>query len=221
MKTDKKRHVAFFDLDNTILNTNSGKIMIHQAFRRGLINKKEFIQALILSVFYRIGVLSPEKIMKKMASWLKGVPEKQFIDFASNTFSKYIKDAIRDNARTAINYHKNNNGHTVILSAATHYICNQVKEILDIDDVICSKMEVIEGYFSGYPEGEYCYGNEKLIRTKAYCEAHNFDIDEAYYYADSISDLKVLEKVGNPMCVSPDSKLIEVAQKRRWQMYRW
>lgn len=221
MKTNKKKHVAFFDLDNTILNSNSGKILILQAFKKGLINKNAIIQALILSVFYRIGLLSPERIMKKMASWLKGVPENQFIDFARNTFSIYIKNAIREQARKAIKYHKQNNGHTVILSAATHYICNPVKDVLEIDDVICSKMEVIDGYFSGYPEGEYCYGKEKLIRTKAYCETHNFDIDEAYYYADSISDLNVLEKVGNPMCVSPDAKLIQVAEKRRWQMFRW
>jgi len=215
------RYVAFFDLDDTILATNSGRIMVEEARRNGLISRNVIVQGLFLALLYRIGLLDPHQIMKRMALWLKGIPEDRFIHFTSGIFKKRIKPLIRDKARDAIEYHKNLQGRTVILSAATNYVCQPVKEYLTMDDIICSHMELQHGHFAGRVKGAYCYGDEKLRRVLAYCEDLKFDPAEAYYYADSISDLDVLQRVGHPVCVSPDKRLREVAGQRGWEVAEW
>ena len=216
-----KSYVAFFDLDHTIFNVNSGRILIEHAHKRGLIHLKQIILAYLFSALYGIGLLNAEYIMKKLAIWLKGISEKDFIEFSDTVFDKYLKDAVRPDAKKEIDYHKKNNAYMVILSAATWYICRPAKELLLFDDILCSKLEVVDGTFSGNPDGDYCFGVEKLNRVKQYCKKHNFEIKQAYYYADSHSDVMVLKAVGNPVCVTPDSKLKKVALKNGWSIRQW
>jgi HAD superfamily hydrolase (TIGR01490 family) len=214
-------HVAFFDLDHTILDINSGVIMVKEAHRKGLIRKADFISALLLSVFYKAGFLNAEFIMKRMAAWLNGTSEQKFIQFADQVFEQHIRKAIRKQAREMVKYHQNNGGRSVLLSASTPYVCDPVKNTLQLDDIICSKLEVIDGHFSGNPEGKYCYGAEKLVRTIQYCHENKYDLSDAYYYADSHSDLDVLKAIGHPQCVTPDKKLRSFALKNGWDILNW
>ncbi len=47
------------------------------------------------------------------------------------------------------------------------------------------------------------------------------DLSASYAYGDSISDLPMLESVGNPVAVNPDPRLRRIARERRWAMERW
>lgn len=216
-----KKYVAFFDLDHTIFDVNSGRILIEHAHKKGLINTKQIFLAYVFSALYAIGLLKAEYIMIQLADWLKGISEKEFAEFATDVFKKYLKNTVRAQARKEIVQHKENNAHMVILSAATPYICESAKDMLDFNDVLCSKMEVIDGFFSGNPDGPYCYGDEKLNQVIDYCAKNNFELQQAYYYADSYSDLNVLKAIGNPVCVTPDNKLKKVAQKNGWPVQNW
>lgn len=46
------------------------------------------------------------------------------------------------------------------------------------------------------------------------------DLANSYGYSDSITDLPMLELVGNPVAVNPDRELTRVAHDRDWEM-RW
>ena len=46
------------------------------------------------------------------------------------------------------------------------------------------------------------------------------DLANSYAYSDSITDLPMLELVGNPVAVNPDRELTRVAREREWDM-RW
>ncbi|MBN1406193.1 MAG: HAD-IB family hydrolase [Calditrichaceae bacterium] len=216
-----KKYVAFFDLDHTILDVNSGRILIEQAHKKGLVDTKKIFLAYMFSALYGIGLLRAEYIMLKLADWLKGIAEKEFAAFTSEMFEKYLKNTVRQQAIKEIQRHKKHDAKLVILSAATSYVCESVKKMLGFDDLLCSKMEVIDGFFSGFPDGPYCYGDEKLNQVIDYCEKHNFNLKETFYYADSHSDIVVLEAIGNPICVTPDRKLKKLAQKKDWPVYNW
>ena len=103
-----------------------------------------------------------------------------------------------------------------MLSAANQYICNLVRDFIDLEDMICTEMEVIDGFFTGFPRDSYCYGEQKLERVKAYCEACKCSLENTWYYADAYSDLPVLEQVGRPVCITPEPKLEKIARKRGW-----
>ncbi|MGH7338800.1 MAG: HAD family hydrolase, partial [Myxococcota bacterium] len=47
------------------------------------------------------------------------------------------------------------------------------------------------------------------------------DLTKSYAYADSLSDLPMLESVGHPVAVNPDPRLRRIARERRWAVERW
>ncbi len=55
----------------------------------------------------------------------------------------------------------------------------------------------------------------------SYARRRGVDLRRSYAYADSISDLPMLEAVGNPVAVNPDRRLAAAARERGWQLRRW
>lgn len=216
-----KPYVAFFDLDNTILNINSGRAFVEQAYSAGMLSKRDIARAWYLAAIYKLGLADPEKIIARMARWLKGVPEQQIIDLSGRVFQSSLQKAIRSRARQEIQAHKEKQATTVILSAAINHICTLVQKSIGLDDAVCTELEVVGGRFTGRPKGRYCYGVEKVQRLRDYCSLAGCAPQEAWYYADSLSDLPALEIVGNPVCVTPDERLRKVARQRGWTICDW
>jgi HAD superfamily hydrolase (TIGR01490 family) len=214
-------YVAFFDLDGTILNTNSGKILAHYAHKTGILPSRHLINGIFLSALYKMGLMQPEKIIGRVTKWFAGIEETALTEITDQIYDRFLKRAIRKSALTEINFHKSNNGQTVLLSAAINYICQPIKEFLDMDDMICTGLEVKEGRLTGNPKDKYCFGSEKLRQAKLFCQTHGFSLGKAYFYADSKEDLPLLEKVGHPVCVTPDPKLDRIAQKKGWTIDNW
>jgi phosphoserine phosphatase len=49
-----------------------------------------------------------------------------------------------------------------------------------------------------------------------YADLHGLDLRESVAYADSASDLPMLEAVGFPVAVNPETRLASIANKRGW-----
>jgi len=49
-------------------------------------------------------------------------------------------------------------------------------------------------------------------------ETDSINWSESWAYADSYSDLPVLERVGHPIAVYPDNELATHAQEHRWEI---
>ena len=79
------------------------------------------------------------------------------------------------------------------------------------------------------PDGTYS-GNLSVVpptgETRAqiladYCEAEGLKLEESIAYADSSSDLPMLEAVGFPVAVNPETRLAAIARKRGWLVEDW
>jgi len=215
------RYVAFFDLDSTILDTSSGKLYLKYRYDKGFLSLAGLILGSFVVFLWLIGLLNIHYIIKKWIKKYEGTPERELADFSNNLFNDVIINHIRKDAINEINFHKNNQARIVLLSAATSYICDPIKKYLKIDDVICTQLDVQNGIFTGRLLTNYCYGEEKLKRAEEYCRFHGFEITDAFYYADSYADVFVFEKVGNPVCVSPDNRLKRLAVEKAWKIDNW
>ena len=220
-ETLNKDYIAFFDLDHTILNTNSGKIMGIAAFREGIIKKQKFIEGVIYGLGSKLGLVEGDTIMPRLVKWLNGHPEQYIVDFARQVFNEVLKYTIRKEAIQEIEFHRNNNAHLVMLSASVNFICKPVIEFLGLDDLICTDPHVINHRFSGHTQGGVCFGEEKLVRSRSFIQTHGLSLHDAFFYTDSFTDLPMLEAVGNPVAVTPVRKLAAVARSRGWQIYNW
>ncbi len=219
--TRSNDYIVFFDLDKTLTNSISGKALAAAAFRKGLLSNWKLLNAAILTLEFRLRLTDQLKIIDAMVSWVKGIPEKSIDDLCTEVFNEVLFPSVYKDAISEIKHHKAKNAKVVILSSALATICKQMAENLNIDDIICSGLEVKNGYMTGRPLGHLCFGEEKAVRLKRYCEIFNFSLSEAWYFGDSISDLHALNAIGNPVCVNPDKKLKKVAKRRGWKIVLW
>jgi len=215
------RYIAFFDVDGTLINGNSGKSLVRTGYKKGVVSTRNFMHALYLSLLFRCHLRKPGMIIETMAAWLEGLSEDVVKKLSEEVFLSSLSAAIRPEIYTEIHYHKKRNARLVILSSAIRFVCVPLAKHLAMDDVICSELEVRDGVFTGRIAGDLCYGGEKVKRLKVYCEAMNLSPENAYYYADSYSDFEALDSVGYPVCVNPDNKLAKVAGEKNWIIHEW
>jgi HAD superfamily hydrolase (TIGR01490 family) len=220
-ETEKFSYFAFFDLDRTLTGTVSGTALAKRAWKKGLMSPLNLLRALSLSAGYKLGIKDPEKAVYKMTQWVKGVTEEQMKILCAEVFNDIILPSFYTEAGEEIKMHKNRNAKTVILSSSLSPICNEAASYLGMDDIICSGLEVSDGILTGRPAGRLCFGGEKLIRLKDYCEKYNTDPLNCWYYADALADLPVLQIVGFPVCVNPDKKLNAIAREKGWKINHW
>ncbi|MBW1814357.1 MAG: haloacid dehalogenase-like hydrolase [Deltaproteobacteria bacterium] len=123
-----KKYIAFFDIDNTVISATSGKVMAANGYREGLISNLNLMEGLVLSLLYRFKLMKSENVIKLMARWLKGISEKEILDFSTRLFDEHLKDKVREKARLEVDFHNTNGGFTVILSATTRYLSELIKQ---------------------------------------------------------------------------------------------
>jgi putative phosphoserine phosphatase/1-acylglycerol-3-phosphate O-acyltransferase len=215
------RYIAFFDLDRTITKAISGRALARGALRKGILKSSDLAIALYFGLFYRLRLADPVMIMEKMTYWVKGMSEKTLTDLCLEVFKKVMLPSIHHEIFNELKKHKENNALTVILSSSLVPICKAVAEYLEMDDIICSELEVKDGFLTGKPVGNLCYGDEKLVRLRKYCEKNNTTVTDAWYYGDALVDQPPLSIVGHPVCVNPDHKLKRVAEKNNWRIDYW
>ncbi len=156
-----------------------------------------------------------------MAMWMAGLPEVALERLVKDIFEKHLISAIRPEIIEEIEYHKKNNAEVVILSATLPAMCKLFSAYFRLANFICSELEIVDEKFTGRPIGQFCFGDEKRVRLDQYCREHNYNQEDAYYYADAISDLSALNVVGHPVCVNPDKRLAQCALDKVWPVYNW
>jgi HAD superfamily hydrolase (TIGR01490 family) len=212
---------AFFDLDRTITKAISGRELARGAFRKGIMRLPDMIQGIFLSIAYKSGLKSQTEIINDLVKWVRGMPEQTLIDLCHEISVKVLIPSVYKEAREEISMHKKRKAKTLMLSSALSCICVEMANNLNIDEIICSELEVSDGVLTGRPLGRLCFGDEKRVRLIAYCKKNNIKVEDTWYYADSISDLPVLSVVGHPVCINPDKKLKKAANSTGWPVIHW
>lgn len=217
----QKSYIAFFDLDKTIISINSGPVLVKEAYRSGLMSTKNLINALYLSWLYKFHLRDTSILISFMGKWLKGLTVEKVSDLSDRVVQKYLVKVIRPEIYSEISFHREQNAEIVILSSVMIDICRFLGPHLGIDKFICTTMEAVDGILTGLPEKNFCFNDEKRVRLTEYCKIMNYNLHDAFYYGDSISDLPALEVVGHPVCVVPDKQLLKIARIKGWKICDW
>ena len=211
-------YTAFYDLDHTILDGNSATHLVQEARKRGVMTERQFRQAVWLSILYKLKIGEPTKMINRMLSWLKGLKESSITKLSQEIFDHIIKETIRPEIVETIREHRAKKGKVVLLSSATTPICQPVSQYLELDEIICTRLESENGILTGHTAGKLVYGPEKKVRMLAYCREKEYDPQESWYYGDSHTDRYVMQAVGFPVAVFPDKRLLKIAKRNNWSI---
>jgi HAD superfamily hydrolase (TIGR01490 family) len=90
------------------------------------------------------------------------------------------------------------------------------------DEIIGARLVVDgDGRYTGDLERPPLVGEARAAWLRRYAASMGVDLSESYAYADSYSDLPLLEAVGNPVAVNPDVALYRAARRNEWPTEEW
>jgi len=104
----------------------------------------------------------------------------------------------------------------VVITATNRFVTAPIVARLGIDTLLATECEVIDGRYSGRTTDIPCFREGKVTRLNRWLEENHFNLDDSYFYSDSLNDLPLLEQVAHPVAVDPDPKLRAEAERRGW-----
>jgi len=111
-------------------------------------------------------------------------------------------------------------GHrTLLITGALDLVTKPLRPLFD--DIVAAEMSVTDGVYDGRLTSVPPTGEARYQTLVDYASTHDIDLQEAVAYADSSSDLPMLEAVGFPVAVNPETKLASIARKRAWLIEHW
>lgn len=213
--------IAFFDLDLTLLWTNSAHLWLRRARRKKKVSKRFLVKGAFWLLLYRLGVSRLERVLEKGVASLQGLNEAELERSIHEFWEEEVSHTLRDRGREAIKKHHERGERCVLLTSSSVYIARHAQRELGLDDIVSTVFEVTDGHLTGRTKGPMCYGDGKLSLAKAYADQYKTPLSECAFYTDSYSDVSVLEQVGRPVVVNPDPRLKRFAQRKGWPVVDW
>jgi HAD superfamily hydrolase (TIGR01490 family) len=218
------RGAAFFDLDRTLMSGSSGAHFGRAAFRSGMVSRSQMIRWAIAHLRFRLRGASDqdtEELVEELRGLLAGVPERDLKRMVPDLMTS-ILPRIYPQMLNEVRSHQDAGRPAFIVSAAGHGVVELLARVLDMEGGIGSRYKVdSDGHYTGELVGGLNYGELKIGPMRQFADDHGLDLAASWAYSDAISDLPMLELVGNPVAVNPDAELRAIARERGWQVMRF
>ncbi len=108
--------------------------------------------------------------------------------------------------------------YTMLVSGAYTHLLTQFKKEFPFNEIIGTDIPILKGEVNKTEKIEHIQGAMKNIKINESLKNKSVDWQNSFAYADSISDLSVLERVGHPVAVNPDTALRKIAVERNWEI---
>jgi phosphoserine phosphatase len=161
------RAAALFDLDHTVLVSDTGMSWMRFQRRRGELSSLGLARAVWWSVLYKAAVLDLEALATRLTAELAGQPEAAMREAAAAWYQADVVPMISPAARHAIAAHRAAGDVIALATGATQYAAESVAAGLGIEHTLCSRLEVQGGTFTGRLAA-MCFGAHKVPLAEAF-----------------------------------------------------
>lgn len=213
---------AFFDLDRTLIDCNSGVLYARYERRHGRISRRQLALGLTWGALYHFDMVDIDSAMEKALQHYIGVADATIRARTEEWFAEEVAHRLRPGAQRAIDAHRALDHTLVMLTNSSCYMADVATARFGLDDWLANRFLIDEsGNLTGEFERPLCYGAGKATRAKQWAETRGIDLADCYFYTDALSDLPMLEAVGHPRVIAPDPKLKREAARRGWVVESW
>lgn len=213
--------VAFFDLDRTLIDVNSGRLWVRAERRAGLLSAGQVARASWWLLRYHLGWADLDAPLRAAVRALEGQREERMEERVARFYEEEVRHRVRPEAREALEERRARGDHLALLTTSSVYLAGHFARDLGLHASLANAFEVRAGVFTGEPAGELCFGAGKLRAAARYAQEVGADLRACSFYTDSFADLPLLEVVGEPVAVCPDRLLEGEARRRGWRVARW
>ncbi|OEF98413.1 HAD family hydrolase [Desulfuribacillus alkaliarsenatis] len=227
------KKIAVFDFDGTLYPFETFTFLIKQLKKQKGFQSRYYsfnLQFFTTYAKYKLKLMPKfmmrEKALKTFVRLFKGLTEKEIYSFFEYAYAD-MKDRVNNNVLEELHKLKEQGYVIVLVSGAVKPLLEIVGRDIPFDIVIGSEIPITSGRFDEQKEIVYIQGNKKVKELESALDKYlpdergtevEVNWNDSAAYADSQSDLPVLELVGNPVCVSPEPKLRVIAEERKWRI---
>lgn len=211
--------VALFDLDNTLLHGDSDHLWGKFLCDKGVVDKQKYgeendrffaeYQAGTLDIVaYNEFCLKPltEHDLKQLLIW-----REEFIDTV-------ISPVVLETGVETIKAHQRAGDNVLIITATNQFVTSPIATMLNVDGLIATMPETIDGAYTGKLTGTPCFQKGKVTRLNEWLDQTGESLLGSHFYSDSINDLPLLQQVETPVAVDPDDSLLQHARENSWRV---
>ena len=215
--------LAIFDLDGTIMSTN----VIEQ-----------YLWARLPELSLAGQLAEVGQVMRRLPSYLRaeqrdrgtflravyrryrGADLAALERFVDTSMAPHILSRLSPEAVRRIREHRAAGHTTILITGVVQPLTRPIQPLFDV--IVAAELGVDdEGRCTGFLTAPPLVGESRAAWLKHYAAMHEVDLDRSFAYADSHSDLPMLETVGNAVAVSPDIPLMRAAHRNGWSVVEW
>jgi len=209
---------AFFDLDKTILAKSSALAFARPFYKGGLIGRADVLKSAYAQFAFLLSGADHDQ-MEQMRTYLSalvtGWDVEQVRAIVAETLDEIVDPMVFEEAVDLIEEHKEAGRDVIIISSSGTEVVEPIGERLGVDRALGTQIEIVDGKYTGEILF-YAYGEGKAEAVRTLAIENDYDLAASYAYSDSVTDLPMLEAVGHPVCVNPDTPLRKIAVERGW-----
>jgi HAD superfamily hydrolase (TIGR01490 family) len=217
------RGAAFFDLDRTLMAGSSAFQFGRASYEAGLISRRRLARGAWDNVRFRLSGSTDEATDALRAQIFESIRGTRVIDLqrlAPRVLAGVLPRVYPQMLEVAWR-HQDEGRPAYIVTAASHELASMLAHVLSFDGGIGARSEVVDGRYTGRPDGPFTYRDGKAEAIRELADREGLSLADSYAYSDSESDLPMLRAVGHPVAVNPDVPLARTAAEHGWEVMRF
>jgi HAD superfamily hydrolase (TIGR01490 family) len=217
------RHLAVFDLENTLIASNVVESWAWLATRH--LPQDERVRFTLRALKEAPALLALDRrdrgdFLRHFYRRYDGAPAARLQADAWDLFSNLLLTKSFPAGIRRVREHKALGHRTLLITGALDFVIEPLRPLFD--DVVTARLgRAGDGTLTGELETGPPTGEARALIMAEYAEAEGLRLEESVAYADSASDLPMLEAAGHPVAVNPEAKLATIARKRGWHVEHW
>jgi len=216
---------AFFDVDNTLMR---GASLYH--FARGLASRKMFGPADLAKItlgqvaFRLKGAENTDHIAaarEAALAFVAGHRVDDIVALGEEIYDETMADRIWEGTRDLTQQHLQAGQRVWLVTATPVELADILARRLGLTGALGTVAEAADGVYTGRLVGGLLHGEAKAAAITMLASREGLDLARCSAYSDSVNDLPMLELVGHPSVVNPDSDLLRTARDRGWPVHEF
>ena len=149
----------------------------------------------------------------------ENAPAAQIREDAWGLFSDLLLTRSFPDAIARVRAHRALGHKTLLITGALDFVVAPLEPLFD--EIVCARLGEVDGRFTGEMIEAPPTGEARAMLMEQWANHFGLGLSATIAYADSTSDLPMLEAAGLPVVVNPEPKLAAIARKRGWAIENW
>lgn len=209
--------IAFFDLDGTLVSSN----VVHQYLWFARASGELSRRLKLYCDLPRLGWLelrSRRRFNEAFFRHYAGFHRQWLLENSPRMVEQLLLPALYPGAIPLLEKNRRDGFYTVLLTGSLDFAIAPLARFLSFDRVVSNRLQFAGDIATGALEPPILAETEKGRIVRALLEELDSSPAHCRAYSDSLSDLPMLEAVGNPTAVNPSARLRRTAANRSWRI---